>query len=492
MDSALYVDMSDLFLQGRFLEAMVYPPPLYPFLVAGMRLVINNPEIAGKLVSLLAGICAFFPLYDLGKRFFDQQIVFLGLFLFAIHPYLVKYSAEVLSDSTFIFLSITGFWMLWKGWEEKQYVWCAVAGIILGLSCLTRAQGLFWVGAILAVPLIFSFLKRKNKISKKDLWISFLLAACAFFLVILPYSYLLKSISGEWTIRQHSAWALLLGTDVPFDLNQSFWGTLMFLLSHPLILVKKLVWNMGTLGLQLPEAVHYPFLFFLLIGLAARAQTARHRIGNLYLAIICLGYIFGHLWLYLNFRYLLPLVPFALFWAGHGLWVTISWIQRLSARYIPQLKAAHRAFITVLLICITASSALPKTLQPQRLEKLDRKEVGTRIAALFQRRPVIITSDPRIGFYAKGAIVSLGAVDSPEIGTFAKLLQYAHENQVDVIVMDKKLVNDEGVIGDLARDFFAHADHPDLQLLFVYPPEQQKKTSVFHVYQLVGEKKSSR
>src|SRR4030042_5295407 len=70
MDSVLYMDMADLFLKGRFLEALVYPPPFYPFLLAGMRLMVGDPEIAGKLVSLLAGTCAFFPLFFFGERVF--------------------------------------------------------------------------------------------------------------------------------------------------------------------------------------------------------------------------------------------------------------------------------------------------------------------------------------------------------------------------------------------------------------------------------------
>ncbi len=493
MDSVLYMDMADLFLKGRFLEAIVYPPPFYPFLLAGMRLVVGDPEIAGKLVSLLAGIGAFFPLYYLGKRFFDQKVVFFGLFLYAIHPLLVRYSAEVLSDSTFIFLSITGFWMLWMGWEKKRYLFCALAGFVFALSCLTRAQGLIWIVAILGAPVIYSFLKRESKIDKRNLWIAFLLTAFAFFLVIVPYSYFLKTISGEWTIRQHSAWALLWGTGIPFDLDQSFWGTLIFLLSHPLLLVKKLGWSAGSLLSLLPEAVHYPFFFFLAVGLIAGRHTKQYLEGNLYLATICLVYIVSQFFLYFSARYLLPIVPFVLFWAGQGFWVTVSWIERLRVRYIPKLMPGNRALVTVFLICVTAVSALPKTLQPQRLEKIDRKEIGTRIAALFQRRPIIITSDPRIGFYAKSKMIDLWSVDAPKIETFAKLLVYARENQADIIVMDKKLVNVEGESGDLARDFFAHSNHPDLQLLFVYPPENQKKNqgkaSVFYVYRLADEKK---
>jgi 4-amino-4-deoxy-L-arabinose transferase-like glycosyltransferase len=486
-DSVLYMGMADLFLEGRFLEALKYiTPPFYPLLLAGMKLAISDPEIAGKLVSLLLGTCAFFPLYYLGKRFFEQKVVFIGLFLFALHPYLVRYSAEVLSESTFIFLSIAGFWMLWKGWEEKQYLFCALAGFILGLSCLTRAQGLIWIGVILAVPLAFSFLRQGKEIDKRNLWISFLVAAFFFFIVIFPYSYFLQRLTGEWTIRQSGASSILVGTG--YSQQQGLWGAIITLLGHPLLLVKKLGWNMGCFFLLLPETIHYPFFFLLVVGLVAWRQTERYLKGELYLAIICLVYILGHCLLYLKVRYLLPIVPFALFWAGQGFWVTVSWVQRFCARYIPKVMGQHRALVvTALLICFAAATALPKTLLPQRLEKLDRKEIGHRIAALFQRRPVILASDARIGFYAQGEVVIIR-----KVMTFTEFLEYAHSNKVDIIVMGKEQLLDKGRSGDLARDFFAHSDHPDLQLLFVYPPEGQSKLPSFYVYRLIEKNQPGR
>jgi hypothetical protein len=486
-DSAQYMGMAELFLTGRFLTAFEYiTPPFYPLLLAGMKLVISDPEIAGKLVSLLLGTCAFFPLYYLGKRFFEQKVVFVGLFLFAIHPYLVRYSAEVLSESTFIFLSITGFWLLWKGWEERRYLFCALAGFILALSCLTRAQGFIWLGTIVTVPFVFSLIRREKEKDRRTLWVSFLVAAFAFLLVILPYSCFLKSITGEWTIRQDGGYSILMGTG--YSQKQGLWVALGTLLSHPLYLVNKLGLNMGTLFLLLPETIHYPFIVLLVIGLLAWKHTKRHLQGELYLAVICLVYVLGHCFLYLKVRYLLSIVPFALFWVGQGFWVIVSWVQKFCARYnFPRLMEPHRAlFVTAFLICLTASSALPKTLLPQRLDKLDRKEIGNRIAALFSEHPLVLATDPRIEFYSQGHLLDRR---KRTIGTFAELLEYAHAHNVDIIVMDIKELHDEGRYGDLTRDFFAHADHPDLELLFVYPIEDETSSPRFYVYRLIAEGK---
>jgi hypothetical protein len=273
-----------------------------------------------------------------------------------------------------------------------------------------------------------------------------------------------------------------MGTGSPQQ--QGLWGAITTLLGHPLLLIKKLGRNTGGLLLLLPETIHYPFLFLLVVGLVAWRQRERYSRGELYLAIICLVYLLGHCLLHLKVRYLLPIVPFALFWVGQGFWVTTSWVQRFFARYFAKVKVKHRALVvTSLLIVFTAASALPKTLMPQRLDKLDRKALGHRIAALFQRRPVIIASDGRIGFYAGGVVV-----DIRKITTLTELLECARTNKVDIVVMDKESLHDEGRLGDLTRDFFAHSNHPDLQLLFIYSSKDQTSPPYFYVYRLVGEK----
>ncbi|MBW2040348.1 MAG: hypothetical protein JRI46_12310 [Deltaproteobacteria bacterium] len=264
----------------------------------------------------------------------------------------------------------------------------------------------------MTVPIVFSCLRHREPIHKGNLWIFSLLAALGFFIVIAPYICFLKGLTGEWTVRQGGAGSIMKGTG--YSDYDGLWGAVIALLSHPWLLLKKLGWNMGRLLPLLPETIYYPFFFFLVVGLVARRHTEQHLKGELYLAIICLVYILGHCLLYLKVRYLLPIVPFALFWAGQGFLTTVSWAHRFCARYIPKLVEQHRVLVvTMFLICFTAGLTLPKTLQPHRLEKLDRKEIGHKIAALFHRHPVVLASDGRIGFYAKGKIVNI-----PKVKTF--------------------------------------------------------------------------
>jgi len=126
-------------------------------------------------------------------------------------------------------------------------------------------------------------------------------------------------------------------------------------------------------------------------------------------------------------------------------------------------------------------TTLPFTLQPRRIEKLDRKEVGRRIAALHKRRtPVLISTDTRIAFYANAEIVDL-----PTARTFCEFLDYARTHKVDVIVMNTKRTVEKKRLGRVTRLFFENSGHPALQLLFTYPTGSQRSRSRFHVYRLL-------
>ena len=487
-DSTTYLAMAEAFLEGRIGDALHYITlPFYPILVAGIQSVVGNWEIAGKLVSGMAGVGTFFPLYFLGNRVFGHKATLISLLCLAIHPYLVEYSAEVLSESTFIFLSVLGIWMLWEGWNRKSHVLCGASGLILGLSCLTRAEGLIWLGAICIVPLCIVFFARGARVDKRATCVSFGIAAMVFLIVVSPYVIFLKSLTGELSVRQGGAVAIMKGTGHSAG-GLSTGGAFLALLSQPWVLLKKVGWNLSRLIPLLPKTIHYPFFFFLMVGVLTR-RTKTNSLGELYMAVVCIVYVLGHCFLYLKVRYLLPVVPLALSWAGVGFWKIVEWAEDFSAhRHFKLLQGRSTPFFLVALLCILAATTLPKTLQPRRVAKLDRKDVAGRIAALSEQRLVVLASDPRIAFYANAKSVGL-----PKVKTFDGFLEYALNNKVDIIVMNKERTIEKKRLGRIVRLFFENSTHPSLQFLFAYPAEGESKPPHFYAYRLVpSENRSSR
>lgn len=477
-DSVQYIDMAQLIREGKLHNALHHvTPPVYSVLIAAVMSVFSDAEIAGKVVSFFLSIATMFPLFYLGKKFFPTRIVMAGLFFYAVHPFMIKYSAEVLSECTFIFLSVTGFALVCKWLDSCQHIPSILAGFLFGLSSLTRPQGIIWLPATIAIFFVFLRLKfcAKNDIRR---FVQFFLFFVIYVVIIFPYAYFLKKITGEWTIRQFGSGALWRGTGQYG--SSSLWETIIAILANPLLLFKKIILNLGSLAVFLPEGIFYPFFLFLIIGILL-GRSGRNTFGEIFIGIICCTYLIFHMLLYFKVRYLLPIVPLALFLAGAGFWYVVDCTQRLFLKYFSCSNHNRLRYMIVLTLCIILIlSVLPRGLEPQRLNKVDRKVVGERIAALSPERPVIFSSDPRVAFYAKGEVVF-----PIKIKNFEELLKVASSRRVDIIVMDKKRVNDKGELGSLVRDFFANAGHPNLRLLFIYPPKSVDSSSIFYVYRYI-------
>ena len=484
-DSIDYIGMANTFLAGELSEALKYiTPPLYPLLLAGMKLIVGDAEIAGKLVSLLAGSFVFFPLYYLGKGIFDREVVLMGLFFFSVNPYLARFCGEALSESTFVFLSVTGLWLLWEGWERQRYSYFCLSGGVLGLSCLTKAQGFIWFGVLVSAPFVFAFWQRGKKIRKLNPWICFSIAGLVFLLVISPYAYFLKGLTGEWTVRQKGAGAIMKWIGHPG--SHGFWEALGNVFSRPLFLLKKLAINLMGFFRFFVRGFNYFLIFFLVVGVLAKRNKRFHLPGELYLALVCAVYILGHSLLYLKIRYLLPVVPFCLFWAGEGFFVTESYASSFLNSHFPKFYKAHGPrFVLVSLVCLSAAVTLPETLKPQRLEKLDLKEVGLRIAALSNDRPVLLTTrrkKSRIAFYANAEkIYRL----PKRINTLEGLLKYAKGKEIDFIIADREKKDKTG--GHVFSLLVERPISPELRLRFTYPARGQGELPRFYVYQLVAQ-----
>jgi 4-amino-4-deoxy-L-arabinose transferase-like glycosyltransferase len=478
-DSVLYLAMAEAFRAGRVTDALRFiTPPFYPILIALTELVTENPELAGKMVSALMGICVFLPVYLLGRRIFEQKIVLVSLAFLALHPYLVRYSAEALSESTFIFLGVAGFWLLWQAIREGRIWYAAAATLMLGFACLTRGQGLIWLGTLLLVPVVFALLPGIPVDFRKRTWVYSLLCIGFFLLVIAPYVVYLKVVTGEWTVRQGASVAI--ATKTPYSSAAGLLATITSLLADPWSLIKKLGLNLGHAAVLLPKTFHYPLFLLLIVGLV-RAVRRRLSPGEVYLGIICTTYILAHALLYMKVRYLLPVVPFALYWMAEGFWAVVSWGQGVCERRwsAGAARLGRGRVVVTLLLVVVAVSTLPKTLQPQRFEKLDRKIVGQRIAALSEGPPRVVASDPRVTFYARGELVRF-----PKVSTVDDLVEYALRMDVDIIVMNQKRTEETRRIGKLTRDFFEGSDVPAMELLFVYPENAQGDVSQFYVYRL--------
>ena len=129
MDGVSYAQIAEHFANGAFSEALknVFPP-FYPFVIALFHLVIPDLEMAGRLVSLACGLLLICGSYLALRRFLGAEKALWGAFFIAIHPYLARYSAQVLSDSLATLLFAATVFFFYVGYTEKSGWRIALSG----------------------------------------------------------------------------------------------------------------------------------------------------------------------------------------------------------------------------------------------------------------------------------------------------------------------------------------------------------------------------
>src|SRR4030067_1720166 len=193
-----FIPLAKDFASGLFGKALSHDQqPLYSLLVAFVSPWVSDFDVAGKLVSTLFGILLIFPVYFLGKRIFDEKIAFLSSLLLVVHPYLRRFSADVLKESTYLFFFAAALRFAWNAiQEEKKYAFFFVP-ICSVIAYLVRPDGV----EVLLIAFFFILLIKKFSIPKRKRTVILLLILSSV-LLLLPYLVYLREIRGAWTFSK--------------------------------------------------------------------------------------------------------------------------------------------------------------------------------------------------------------------------------------------------------------------------------------------------
>lgn len=397
-----YIPLAKAFASGNFREALgtTGQQPLYPFLIALFSRFTPDMEIAGRLVAFLSGILLIFPVYSLGKQLVNQRVAFFSTLLFVLHPYFRRFSADVLKESTYLFFLALALWFTWKAIQREEKFSFLLVPIWSLLAYLIRPDGLeIFLITSLHLLLIKSF-RRPG-----DRWVALFFLSLSTILLALPYLLSLKEITGVWTLSKTKPLAELFGLGGRGD-GLPFWDKMAFSL-------KKVYQEVFT--------VYHPlYLIFLVTGWFKRRFTHLRKGDGLLFFGFVLHYIILHLlalnlteWggedrvqaFHLSGRHVMPLLLFSIYWVGIGFETISDGLMRKieSSRFLSSCSPKMRAlFLWTLLFVVVAAILLPKTLKPQRYERLPEKWAGQWLKDQLGSGQLIFTTIPRVAYYADG------------------------------------------------------------------------------------------
>ena len=446
-----FIPMAKMFASGLIKQAIAYggQQPLYSLFISLLSKWVSDFEVAGKLVSTLFGILIIFPIYSLGKRMFDRKIAFLATLLLVLHPYFRRFSADVLKDSTYLFFFATAIWFSWRTMEgEKRYPYLFVP-LFSAMAYLVRPDGI----EVLFVVFFYLFFIKKF-VPPQRRWIPIFFLILSAGILFTPYLLHLRETAGEWALGKTKTLGMILGWgrmggDLPFyervlyslkTLNLKIIRTF-----HPFYLLLLIfgLWKKRCLGLKTGEkflislgALHYVILFLLVLNLTDWRQDEA---------------VVGA---YFSGRHVLPLVIVTIYWAGEGFSEISCWISKKMASRI---NAERRSFVVwSILFVLVFAVILPKTLKPQRYERLTEKWAGIWIKNQSGKGLTILTTVPRVAYYA-GANYEYVDLRKDSLDKIKTVM--TEKDALYLVIRERDAVEHAGRVETMSRDFALVMDY---------------------------------
>ncbi len=181
-DEAIYIRWSQIALQDaswRFISLTDGKQPMYVWIAMNLLRFIQDPLLAGRMVSVLSGLVTMIGIFFLtGEVFKNKKISLLSCLLYVLFPFALVYDRIALYDS------LVSAFIVWSLYFEILLVrrmrldLALILGMIVGAGMLTKTNANF---ALILLPfslLLFNF-KDKHRNNKLVRWAIYTVVAAA-------------------------------------------------------------------------------------------------------------------------------------------------------------------------------------------------------------------------------------------------------------------------------------------------------------------------
>lgn len=405
-----YIPVAKLFYQGEYLQALLQPQfPLYPFLISILTHITGNFELAGQTISIIFSLMAVFPLYMIGRSLFGPRASFWATLAYLINPLMLECSVDVLQEGVVIFFFFCSVYCSLRFLQEGKGRWLiwtvafAIAGSFIRINALA-------VLVVLGVWLGYGALRgrmREKELLHRYLWVVVVVAG-------IIAIFLIPGVPGWKFWIAKKTYKVIEGIFYRWFVYE--WPSLSQMVKSSLSIVIRFIEKT------------YPVPFVLaLFGLGWRIKTREFSAEEKYLALL-IGVLIVVLFtqLYASGRYHLPAIFLLYLWAGFGFVKIKEMLDRRFTRY-------RRLTATILAIMIFLLAVLPISLQPPRLDKRGRKEVGVWLREHTLVPPLILVDDPRVAYYAGGTYLPIPPTSTPE-----RMVEEGEKKKADYLVVEGK------------------------------------------------------
>jgi len=469
IDSAGYGFIARDFLKGDFIRGLSWPlHPLYPLLISLIAPDAAHVEIAGRFISLLWGTVTLMPLYYLVKGAMGQkEAIFTALF-YTFHPYLVTYSGMLLTEATYWGLLVLSVYFFWTGLKSGKAWRMLLSGSFLGLSYLTRPEGIGYVLVYLGWIAVEGVLAKKW--FKKGVLAGILILSA--FTFVIPYVIYIHHETGQWFFSKKAvgiqAQLFKTGIEDAYFLKGIEQQEPKKNNSTIIVVTRNMVRYLPSVVYYYLRAYHVSLWPFLIFGLIRVRQKVIPY--ELFIASLVLFHLFSlSIFIPSEMRFSVPVISLSLLWAGAG----VLEMKRRLATFSLEKPGKWIAWLIILALLIQ----IPQSFIPERAHRAYQKEIGLWLKDNTPENTTIMSSSPIEVFYAEREFIPLpfGVPTAEGPGkSYEEVIHYARQKRVRFILVDQ-------YTNEMNPDFIASIKTSDLKEFYRYQKGEKKFTIVYEV-----------
>jgi Flp pilus assembly protein TadD len=167
MDSKYYDREAQEVAAGHLVRRTAFfMGPLYPYILAAVYTVFGRDFMIVRIIQIAGGTLTIALTYMLGRRVFRPSAAFAGVVMLALYGAMTFHEGEMLMMWLGCLINVSALLVLHRAGAGRGYLKYALAGFLIGLSALARANILLFLPVAAAWVL---FVSREDRGARKAL-----------------------------------------------------------------------------------------------------------------------------------------------------------------------------------------------------------------------------------------------------------------------------------------------------------------------------------
>lgn len=147
-DEAIYSYWAQVALndpQHRYISLEDGKQPLFIWLAAIAQKIVQDPLVASRIVSVIAGLGSVLGIFLVAKNLFNEHIAKIASVLYVVMPFTLLYDRLAIYDSLLTMLGIYAIYFSIKMATNPSLGLAQLGGYAIGLATITKSSGIFFL-----------------------------------------------------------------------------------------------------------------------------------------------------------------------------------------------------------------------------------------------------------------------------------------------------------------------------------------------------------